>query len=500
MMAKKTNEKKKLSRGTALLLLFSMLGLVTSVSADTPLLFGPAVNYPVGSAPYSSVSGDFNRDGIPDLAVVNLYNFNVGILLGIGDGSFAPQVTYPLYSGGFPSYLATADFNNDTYLDLVSINPDFEKIIAGSVLLGNGSGGFTAPINYQTGGYARSVAVGDFNLDTKPDIVVPNSDTNMLSVLLGNGSGGFAAAVNYPMGIQPHGVAVDDFNGDGMLDVVATASTDQVSVRLGIGDGTFAELTQFSIAHSSYVTTGDVNLDGHPDIVGAGSPNLGVLLGDGIGGFASALTIPAGTATSSVVIGDINLNGLPDLTFADWNANNIGVLLGDGSGSFIAAGTYASGSSPSSVTAADFNLDGKLDLATANNQSNNVSVFLNILPLSVSSILRADPNPAPVGSVDFIVTFTESVTGVDETDFTLTLTGTLAGTDISEISGSGKTYLVTVNTGTGYGSIRLDVVDDDTIQNSSGIPLGGVGLNNGDYLDGETYDIAYFTFLPLIGR
>lgn len=496
----KMNAKKKLSGISILLLVLCLLALVTSVSADTPLLFSPAVNYPVGSTPYSSVSGDFNLDGIPDLAVVNYYNFNVGILLGIGIGTFAPQVTYPVYSGGSPFYLATADFNKDTYLDLVSINPDFERSVAGSVLLGNGSGGFAAPINYQTSGYARSVAVGDFNLDTKPDIVVPNSDTNNLSVLLGNGSGGFAAAVNYPMGVQPNSVAVDDFNGDGKLDVVATASTDQVSVRLGIGDGTFAELTQFSIAHSSFVTTGDVNLDGHPDIVGAGSPNLGVLLGDGSGGFASGLTIPAGTATSGVVIGDINLDGFPDLAFADWNANNIGVLLGDGSGSFIAAGTYTTGSSPRSVTKADFNLDGKLDLATANNQSNNVSVFLNILPLSVSNILRADPNPAPVGSVDYIVTFTESVTGVDESDFTLTLSGTLTGTGISEISGSGKTYLVTVDSGTGYGTIRLDVLDDDTIHNSSGIPLGGVGLNNGDYQDGEVYDIAYFTFLPLIGK
>lgn len=499
-MAMKMNAKKKLSGISTLLLVLCLLGLVTSVSADTPLLFAPAVNYPVGSAPYSSVSGDFNHDGIPDLAVANYFPHNVGILLGIGDGTFAPQITYPVYSGGSPFYLATADFNGDTYLDLVSINPDFDRAVAGSVLLGNGAGGFAAPLNYQTGGYARSVAVGDFNQDTKPDIVVPNNDTNMLSVLLGNGSGGFADAVNYPMGVQPNGVAVDDFNGDGKLDVVATASTNQVSVRLGNGDGTFGDLTQFSIEFSTFVTTGDVNQDGHPDIVGAGSPNLGVLLGDGSGGFASGMTIPAGTGTADVVIGDINLDGFPDLTFADWNANNIGVLLGDGSGSFVAGGTYATGLSPDSVTAVDLNLDGKLDLAVANNYSDTVSVFINILPLSVSSILRADPNPAPVGSVDFIVTFTESVTGVDETDFTLSLSGTLAGTEISEISGSGKTYVVTVDSGTGYGTIRLDVVDDDTIQNSSGIPLGGVGLNNGDYLDGETYDIAYFTFLPLIGR
>jgi photosystem II stability/assembly factor-like uncharacterized protein len=100
----------------------------------------------------------------------------------------------------------------------------------------------------------------------------------------------------------------------------------------------------------------------------------------------------------------------------------------------------------------------------------------------VSSIVRADPSPANAASVNFTVTFSENVTGVDISDFTLTTTG-VAGAAINSVSGSGSTYTVTVNTGTGSGTIRLDVTDDGSIQNGYGDPLAG------GYIGGETYAI-----------
>ena len=109
------------------------------------------------------------------------------------------------------------------------------------------------------------------------------------------------------------------------------------------------------------------------------------------------------------------------------------------------------------------------------------------LPFVVSS-LRADANPTGAASVDFTVTFSQSVTGVDASDFTLFTTG-VTGASISSVSGSGKTYTVTVNTGSGNGTIRLDVIDDDSIIDGVGTPLGGVGLGNGDFSSGETYTI-----------
>ena len=111
-------------------------------------------------------------------------------------------------------------------------------------------------------------------------------------------------------------------------------------------------------------------------------------------------------------------------------------------------------------------------------------------PPEVVSITRADSNPAIQGSVvDFLVTFSESVTGVDTSDFALTTTGTLAGFSITGVSGAGATRTVSVNVGLGTGTIRLDVVDDDTIIDADSEPLGGPGSGNGDFTTGQAYDV-----------
>ncbi len=110
--------------------------------------------------------------------------------------------------------------------------------------------------------------------------------------------------------------------------------------------------------------------------------------------------------------------------------------------------------------------------------------------LDVSSITRADGDPTSARSVDFTVTFSKSVTGVDLTDFTLTLTGSLADVSLSGVTGSGTTYTVTVDTGSETGTIRLDLVDDDSIVAvNGGVPLGGTGAGNGDFATGDVYTI-----------
>ena len=109
---------------------------------------------------------------------------------------------------------------------------------------------------------------------------------------------------------------------------------------------------------------------------------------------------------------------------------------------------------------------------------------------TVSSIVRANGNPTNAPSVDFTVTFSQPVTGVDSTDFTLTTTGAVAGAGVTGVTGSGSgPYTVSVNTGTGSGTIRLDVTDNDSIINGSAVPLGGVGAGNGNFTTGEVYTV-----------
>ena len=114
-------------------------------------------------------------------------------------------------------------------------------------------------------------------------------------------------------------------------------------------------------------------------------------------------------------------------------------------------------------------------------------------PPVVTGIVRTDPNPTSAASVNFTVNFSEAVNSVDSGDFSLTTTGNISGALVSNVSGSGNTYTVTVGTGSGNGDLRLDVVDNDSILNASGSPLGGLGAGNGNFTSGETYTIGSST-------
>jgi hypothetical protein len=114
----------------------------------------------------------------------------------------------------------------------------------------------------------------------------------------------------------------------------------------------------------------------------------------------------------------------------------------------------------------------------------------------VLSITRADANPTLAAEVDFSVNFSETVTGVDISDFLLTTSG-ISGASIDGIVGSGSAYVVSVNTGSGSGTIRLDVVDDDSIVDAAFNPLGGTGTGNGNFTSGEFYTVPQILSLSL---
>jgi hypothetical protein len=118
----------------------------------------------------------------------------------------------------------------------------------------------------------------------------------------------------------------------------------------------------------------------------------------------------------------------------------------------------------------------------------------NICPV-VASIRRSAPNPTSSTTVRFAVTFSRSVTGVNLlapfNDFALTTTG-ITGASIASISGSQDAYTVTVDTGSGPGTLRLDVLDDNTIFDAVSHALGGIEAGDGNFKDGETYTIWGF--------
>ena len=191
--------------------------------------FQSTVSYKSGGAFADSVAvADVNGDGKPDLLVANACGTSstcqagsVGALLGNGDGTFQAAVTYP--SGMNEAFaVAVADVNGDGKQDLL-VGGGGENDNVG-VLLGNGDGTFQPVVSYSSGGNtALSVAVADVNGDGKPDLVMAIAFYNTVAILLGNGNGTFQAATTYGSGgILPRSVAVADLNGDGKPDVAVS--------------------------------------------------------------------------------------------------------------------------------------------------------------------------------------------------------------------------------------------------------------------------------------
>jgi len=298
--------------------------------------FQAAVNYSVGTDPDFVAVGDFNGDGKLDLAVANANSNNVSILLGNGDGTFRPSVNFTV--GSEPSSVVVGDFNGDGKLDLVVANVQSNNV---SVLLGNGDGTFQTALHYSTAVFPSSVAVGDFNGDGRLDLAVANFGTESVSILLGNGDGTFQPAVNYGAGFPPSHLAVGDFNGDGVLDLAVADITNtgpsNVSVLLGNGDGTFQPAVGYGAGSNNdfaSVAVGDFNGDGKLDLVVAhagsnATNNVSILLGNGDGTFQPAVNYGTGS-NPSVAVGDFNGDGRLDIAVVDHFASTVSVLLQPG--------------------------------------------------------------------------------------------------------------------------------------------------------------------------
>ena len=243
-----------------------------------------------------------------------------------GDVSFRETI---LPAGANAAIITAADFNHDSRPDLVVANSESGEV----TLLFNGGGGHFHPAPgspFQSGSQPNDFAVADFNHDGNPDLAVVNTQTPFISIFLGDGRGGFHAAPGSPVrtGSQPHphGVVAGDFTGSAAIDLMTDSwGRNQIEMLIGDGHGAFSPGPFFNVGKRPYqrLRTADLNGDGKPDIVTTNldGDSVTVLLGDGRGGFRESPGSPFKTAAApwEVNIADINRDGKPDLVIIPYD-------------------------------------------------------------------------------------------------------------------------------------------------------------------------------------
>ncbi len=259
---------------------------------------------------------------------------NVSVFLGKADGSFEEPKTSPL-AGAEPGGLAIADFNRDGLPDVAVADARQGRIVT---LAGSGTGDLAPPVGWPVGGSPRSVAAGDLDGNTTSDLVVADA-SGQVAILLGSGDGGFLYATQLAAGEMPVAIATADLNRDGKLDVVvANFGSRSISLFRGLGNGNFEPRVDTAVRWPpNSIVIQDFSRDGELDVAAALSATGNSLLEEDASSVAllmnrgGALSAPSylrvGRHPSSLASGDVDGDGQPDLVTANSSSDDLTLLL-----------------------------------------------------------------------------------------------------------------------------------------------------------------------------
>ena len=354
-------------------------------SFQSPIIYSTEESF----AAYALAIGDFNNDDRLDIVTVGTETNHLRIWFGFGNGSFGSPIMYSMSSGAGPTWIAVADLNNDLFVDIVIANYYSNDIY---ILLGRGNGSFSDIVTLYTGPNSGPFAVdiGDLNNDGPLDIVVINQKSNSIGTFFGYSNGTFSSqnilVTNPEFDLQS--IILRDVNNDTILDILVTdcnRSNSSIGILYGYGDGHFT-LPKIdstgSTTQTRSISTGDFDNDGRIDLAmtlyfrGA----IGIMLQRKVDPFGSAKLFSTGNHSrpKSVYVGDLNSDGHLDIVVANSGTDNIGILLGYGAGDFTNQMVYSTGrdSAPSALTIGDFNHDHYLDIAEVNSASDSMGILL----------------------------------------------------------------------------------------------------------------------------
>jgi hypothetical protein len=277
------------------------------------------------------------------------------------------------------------------------------------VLLNNGVGEFDAtPLHYDVGDDPTGIIAGDFNGDGNVDLAVVNAGSDNVSVLLGVGDGTFGAATDFNVGNSPQMLVAGLWDGDANLDLAVTnASDDTVTVLFGDGAGAFAGAVDYNVGASPYgIATGNLDGDANADLVVSNLDNsITVLFGQGAGVFGGAVDYAAGTDPMGIVVDDFNIDGHADVAVVNNGDDTVGIYLGtgDGLGTLGAMVTYEVGDEPVGIAAGDFDEAGDAnELVITNNADDTYS---QITSEANDGIFDEDTSGIGIGGYWDLITF-----------------------------------------------------------------------------------------------
>lgn len=461
-----------LTAGQRLDLALALSGVSTGPSfaatrTDVPV---PAGRYPIFVG-YRDLNGDGKLDMVASINDGGTdANGAIGVRLGNGDGTFGALTQYATGTV-FTRYLDFGDVNGDGKLDVVA-SSDRSPFV--SLFLGNGDGTFQPVRNVQAPTSGLGLTVADMNGDGRADAVVPHfagvtGGPGIVSVLFGQASGTFSAPVTYsagPGGFGSFGSDVGDLNGDGRPDIVtADFNSGTMSVLLQQPNGTFGPATNLSMGAGAWdIELADLNGDGRLDAItgNQNANNVAVRLGNGDGTFGNpTFFATGGNGPRTIAVGDVNNDGKLDVLVPNISSATVSVLPGNGNGTFGAPLTFSTGTNPNAATLADVNGDGLLDISSADPASGSVSVRLNTAPT-----VRLELQDA-AGNV--VATATRGATNFDQG---IQFTPTASGTYYARVYGTAPsaTYTLVATRGAAFETEPNDT--PATAQNISG--TGGV--------------------------
>jgi len=320
----------------------------------------------VGEDALSVASGDFNEDGLSDLAVSCYDSRRVSLLRGDGWGRFAPASSIEV---DFPESVLAADLDWDGQVDLA-----VGRAEGVSVFFGNGDGTFSDAFEWETGCSHFGITIGDYNEDGLLDVLLgsrcSSSNSGHTELLLNKGDRTFEPPV-FPGGAPTTFVVSGDFDGDLHLDFV-TAGGEGIRLYRGNGDSTFAiQPADFNVgADPVHAVAGYFNLDERADLAVLTEEGVNVYFGSAMSGLETSASYAAPLRFAfRIGVADLNADGSGDLVATGIDDDKIQVLLSNEDGTFQAAVAYATLLRAGAFTAGDYNRDGRADLAIASYRS-----------------------------------------------------------------------------------------------------------------------------------